>query len=195
MKVENPGSFLDHFIRQTRIHHVQLSGMADVKANMMLTVASVVLTFTVGYLADPTFQWAALTLILFCFASIVAAIYSAMPRVQLPSKKRPKPDVNDPYYNPLFFGSFIHMSLEEYNDVMEQAVNDPSEAVELMVREIYTLGCFLAYRKYRYLRWAYLLFLGGLLAGGLVQALCVTLHNLGFELWQFNLSPASGVGG
>ena len=57
MKVENPGSFLDHFIRQTRIHHVQLSGMADVKANMMLTVASVVLTFTVGYLADPTFQW------------------------------------------------------------------------------------------------------------------------------------------
>ena len=195
MKVENPGSFLDHFIRQTRIHHVQLSGMADMKANMMLTVASVVLTFTVGYLADPAFQWAALTLIIFCFASIVAAIYSAMPRVQLPTKNTPRPDKNDPNYNPLFFGTFIHMTLEEYNDVMEQAVNDPSEAVELMVREIYTLGCFLAYRKYRYLRWAYLLFLSGLLVAGLVQGLCVTLQNLGFETWQFYLTPTSAAMG
>ena len=195
MKIENPGSMVDHFLRQTRIHHVQLSGMADVKANMMLTVASVVLTFTVRYLADPAFQWAALTLILFCFASIVAAIYSAMPRVQLPSKNRPRPDVKDPYYNPLFFGSFIHMTLDEYNDVMERAINNPSESVELMVREIYTLGRFLAYRKYRYLRWAYLLFLSGLLVAGMVQALCVTLHNAGFEPWQFHLAPAAGMGG
>ena len=195
MKVENPGSFLDHFIRQTRIHHVQLSGMADMKANMMLTVASVVLTFTVGYLADPAFQWAALTLIIFCFASIVAAIYSAMPRVQLPTKNTPRPDKNDPNYNPLFFGTFIHMTLEEYNEVMEHAVNDPSDAVELMVREIYTLGCFLAYRKYRYLRWAYLLFLSGLLVAGLVQGLCVTLQNLGFETWQFYLTPTSAAMG
>lgn len=195
MKIDNPGSMVDHFLRQTRIHHVQLSSMADVKANMMLTVASVVLTFTVRYLADPTFQWAALTLILFCFASIVAAIYSAMPRVQLPNKKRPQPDVNSPYYNPLFFGSFIHMSLEEYNDVMEHAINNPSESVELMVREIYTLGSFLAYQKFRYLRWAYLLFLSGLMVAGLVQMLYVLLHNLGFDPWQFNLTPAAGMGG
>jgi hypothetical protein len=195
MKVENPGSFLDHFLRQTRIHHVQLSGMADMKANMMLTVASVVLTFTVGYLADPAFQWAALTLIAFCFASIVAAIYSVMPRVPLPSKNGARHDMKDPNYNPLFFGTFIHMTLEEYNEVMEHAVNDPSEAVELMVREIYTLGCFLAYRKYRYLRWAYLLFLSGLLIAGLVQALCVLLLNLGIEPWHIHLVPASPAGG
>lgn len=195
MNIEKPGSMVDHFLRQTRIHHVQLSSMADVKSNMMLTVASVVLTFTVRYLADPTFQWAALTLILFCFASIVAAIYSAMPRVQLPSKRNPRPDEKSPYYNPLFFGSFIHMTLDEYNDVMERAINDPSESVELMVREIYTLGCFLAYEKFRYLRWAYLLFLSGLLVAGMVQVLYVLLQHCGFEPWQFNLTPASGLGG
>lgn len=194
MKLDHPTSIVDHFLRQTRVHHVQLSSMADVKANMMLTVASVVLTFTVGYLADPAFQWAALTLILFCFASIVAAIYSAMPRVQLPSKKNKRPEANDPNFNPLFFGSFIHMSLEEYNDVMENAVNNPAQAVELMVREIYTLGTFLAYRKYRYLRLAYLLFLSGLLVAGLVQALCVTLQNMGIEPWQFHLAPTSAAG-
>ena len=170
MKIENPGSMVDHFLRQTRIHHVQLSAMADVKANMLLTVASVVLTFTVGYLTEPAFQWAALTLILFCMASIIAAVYSTMPRVALPSKKRARPSDNDPFYNPLFFGSFIHMTLDEYNDVMEEAVNNPSRQVELMVREVYTLGCFLAYRKYRYLRWAYMLFLTGVLAAGAVQA-------------------------
>lgn len=195
MNIEKPGSMVDHFLRQTRAHHVQLSSTADVKSNMMLTVASVVLTFTVRYLADPTFQWAALTLIMFCFASIVAAIYSAMPRVQLPSRRNPRPDKNSPYYNPLFFGSFIHMTLEEYSDVMEHAINDSSESVELMVREIYTLGCYLAYQKFRYLRWAYLLFLSGLLVAGLVQVLYVLLQHWGFETWQFNLTPVSGLGG
>lgn len=192
MKIENPGSTVDHFLRQTRVHHVQLSGMADVKANMMLTVASVVLTFSVGYLADPAFQWAALTLILFCFASIVAAIYSAMPRVLLPGKGVPRPDPKDPNYNPLFFGSFIHMTLEEYTAEMERVINDPSESIELMVREVYSLGCFLAYRKYRYLRWAYLLFLCGLFVAGGVQALCVLLHQMGFTLWTIHLAPTAG---
>lgn len=189
MKIDNPSSMLDHFLRQTRVHHVQLSAMADVKANMMLTVASVVLTFSVGYLTDPAFQWAALTLILFCMGTIIAAIYTTMPRGVTPPKG-PRGDIaQDPKGNPLFFGTFIHLSYEEYCEFIEHAINNPDESVELMVREIYTLGHFLAYRKYRYLRWAYMLFLAGLLISGFVQALCVTLQNLGYEIWFIHLAP------
>ena len=39
MTIHQPGAHLDHMIRQTRIHHVQLSSMADIKANMLLTVS------------------------------------------------------------------------------------------------------------------------------------------------------------
>jgi len=194
MKIEQPTSVLDHFLRQTRVHHVQLSAMADVKANMMLTVASVVLTFSVGYLTDPAFQWASLTLIMFCMATIIAAIYSTMPRVSAPPKPG-KSGATDPNANPLFFGTFVHMSYEDYCDTIEHALNDPNETVELMVREIYTLGCFLAHRKYRYLRWAYLIFLVGLLTSGFVQALFVTLQNLGYQTWFIHLTPPSDIPG
>ena len=163
--------------------------MADVKANMILTVASVVLTLSVSYLADPAFQWAALTLILFCMATIVAAIYSTMPRKFGRVKDGKKDPLSDAPANPLFFGSFVHMTYEEYCKTIEHALNDPNESVELMVREIYTLGTFLAQRKYRYLRWAYLTFLVGLLTSGFVQAVFVTLRNLGYQTWFIHLTP------
>ena len=47
---------------------------------------------------------------------------------------------------------------------METALNEPSRVYELQVREIYILGNFLAHTKYRYLRLAYVTFIGGLLA-------------------------------
>lgn len=193
MNIKTPNSMLDHFLRQTRVHHVQLSAMADVKANMLLTVASVVLTFSVGYLTDPAFQWASLTLILFCMATIVAAIYSTMPRVSVPPKPGAGHPATDPKVNPLFFGTFVHMNYGDFCDTIEHALNDPNESVEFMMREIYTLGSFLAHRKYRYLRWGYLIFLTGLLTSGFVQALMVTLQNLGFEPWYIHLTPPAGV--
>lgn len=191
MRIENPTSMVDHLLRQTRVHHAQLSTMADVKANMMLTVASVILTYTVGYLTDPAYQWGALTLILFCMASIVAAIYATMPRVALPGKK-PKVTAKDSGFNLLFFGSFIHLTYEEFSESMETLLNDPGEAGDAMVREIYTLGTFLAYKKYRFLRWAYMLFLSGLLTAGLVQAIVLTLRNLGYEVWHLDFTPPVG---
>ena len=192
MRLESPTSMTDHLLRQTRVHHVQLSTMADVKANMMLTVASVVLTFTVSYVADPAFQWGAITLILFCMASIVAAIYATMPRVNLPGEQTGAIDKKGPNFNLLFFGSFIHLSYDDFSDSMEELLNDPGMACDAMVREIYTLGNFLAHKKYRYLRWAYMLFLSGLFAAGIVQAVVLTLHNMGFSVWHLEFAPPVG---
>ncbi|MBI2425997.1 MAG: hypothetical protein HYV27_24445 [Candidatus Hydrogenedentes bacterium] len=184
MKVDHPGSMLDNLMRQTRVHHVQLSMMADMKANMMLTVASIVLTYSVGYLNDPFFQWPALTLIGFCMASVFTAILSAMPRVPLPNAKKPV-DRNSPHFNLLFFGSFIHLSYDEFCEEMEKMLNDDNLATEQMVRELYSLGAFLAYRKYRYLYWSYSLFIGGLLCAGLVQIGSVVFKSLGYDIWHF----------
>ncbi|MCF6285041.1 MAG: DUF5706 domain-containing protein [Candidatus Hydrogenedentes bacterium] len=175
MQIQNPTSMVDHLLRQTRVHHVQLSAMADVKANMMLTVASVVLTYTVGYLADPAFQWGAFTLILFCMASVVAAIFATMPRVPLPGKSGGHPDLNGTHFNLLFFGSFIHMSYEEFNESMEKLLNQPGEAVDAMVREIYTLGTFLAYKKYRYLRLTYMIFMYEMIASVLLYEIFMAM--------------------
>ena len=159
MKIDHPGAHLDHLLRQTRQHHVQLSAMADSKANMMLTVASLVITLSLAHLSDPILRWAAMTLIVFCLMTVVAAAYAAMPKV---------PVVSNPRFNLLFFGDFANLSYEEYLRTMEAVMNDPNRVYEAQVREVYTLGCFLARKKYRYVRLAYALFITGLFVSGLV---------------------------
>ena len=43
-------------------------------------------------------------------------------------------------------------------------MNDPSLTYQIQLREIYSLGSFLAQKKYRYLRLAYTAFIVGLFA-------------------------------
>ena len=63
MNIVKPGAHMDHMLRTTRLHHVQLSNMADLKANMMLTISSVLITLSVPYTMKPELKWAAMILI------------------------------------------------------------------------------------------------------------------------------------
>jgi len=169
MKITQPGAHLDHMLRQTRIHHVQLSSMADIKANMLLTVAAVVLTLVAPRAADADLRWPALILIAFCLATVVLAIYAVMPK--LPRRlDGAVPDARHAAFNLLFFGDFVQMPYEQFEREMEKVLNDPSQLYQAQVREIYTLGLFLAQKKYRFLKFAYVTFLVGLLASALAFA-------------------------
>ncbi len=155
-------------LRQTRLHHVQLSSMADLKANMLLTMASVVITLSMPHIMQPHFKWAIVVLDVFCLLTIGLATYAAMPKLPFSLKPGAHPDVNSPGFNLLFFGDFARLEFEEFEAAMEEMMNDPNRTYEAQVRELYTLGRFLATKKYRYLRLAYLSFITGLLASGLI---------------------------
>ena len=163
MKVLQPGAHLDHMLRQTRIHHVQLSSMADIKANMLLTLAALVVTLAAPHVTETALRWPASVLILFCLVTVVFAIYAVMPKIPLRGRAEAK-ELRSPAFNLLFFGDFMQMTYEEFEGAMEKVLNDPSELYQAQVREIYTLGTFLARKKYRFLRLAYLTFRVGLLA-------------------------------
>ena len=66
MKVNKPGVHFDHMLSMSRSHHMNLSVMADQKANMLLTIASVVVTISIPRLIDPVFSASAAVLIFFC---------------------------------------------------------------------------------------------------------------------------------
>src|SRR5687767_11556657 len=163
MTIHQPGAHLDHMLRQTRIHHVQLSSMADLKANMLLTLAALVITFSAPSIANPILRWPALVLMSFCLITIVLAIYAVMPKVPFQAHAITDTERRSPAFNLLFFGDFVQMPYEQFAGAMEKLLNDPSQLYEAQVREIYTLGTFLARKKYRFLRLAYLAFLTGLL--------------------------------
>lgn len=168
-----PATHLDHLMRQTRMHHVQLSAMADVKANIMLTLSAVVTTFSIGYLNDPFLRWPVVVLILFCILTIFCAAYAVMPKLNFDFK----PDVKKLDCNILFFGSFMNLDYVEYAEIMQEIVQSPDKVYEVQIREVYELGVYLGYQKYRYVRLAYQSFLTGLVCSGLTLVM-VELFNL-----------------
>lgn len=175
MKIKQPGNHLDQLIRQTRDHHVKLSSMADVKANILLTVSSVVLTLSVRYVTDPALKWGAIVLMFFCLITGGLAIYTVMPKIPFSLKPGAHPDVHSPTFNLLFFGDFARLSYPEFERAMEEVLNNDDSTYQSQVREVYTLGRFLATKKYRYVRLAYLAFITGLGASVLVLIISVLL--------------------
>jgi len=163
MNIEQPGSQIDHMLRETRHHHIQLSSMADLKANILLTLSSVVMTISARYISDPRLKWSAMVLIFFCLLTIGLSIYTVMPKIPVARRSGPAPDVHNPNFNLLFFGDFINLEYNEFEKAMEEVLNDPSLTYQAQVREVYILGKFLAIKKYRFVRLAYLAFIVGLI--------------------------------
>lgn len=172
MKINNPGAHIDQMLRQTRVHHVQLSMMADQKANMLLTVCAIIIPLTAHFLNNPQYSPVALILICFCVLTMFLAIYTAMPSI----RRHSKTEVASPSFNTLFFGDFTQLDLEEYEMLMEDISNDHSKVYETQVREIYLLGQYLTTHKYRFLRLSYLSFMGGILTSGAVGIIIYFIH-------------------
>jgi uncharacterized membrane protein len=168
MKIQHAGSHLDHMLRQTRIHHVQLSIMADLKANGLMTISAIILTFSAPFIVREQFRFAVIAVLISSLLTIVLATIAVMPGTPLRTRKSGLPDVHHPKFNLLFFGSFVAMEYEQFEAAMEEILNDPSKNYQAQVREIYTLGVFLAAKKYRFLRFAYLAFVIGLLTSALL---------------------------
>jgi hypothetical protein len=143
MEIKQRGSHLDHLVRQTRMHHTQLSSMADMKANMLLTITSVVIT-------------------------IGLATYAVMPKIPFLVKRETADITKTPGFNILFFADFVRLSYEEFEMAMEEVMNDHSLTYQVQIRELYTLGMFLAKKKYLFLRLAYITFIIGAFASALI---------------------------
>lgn len=163
MNLPHETNAVDRLLSQTRAHHVQLSVMADVKANIMLTLASLVLTFSFRYLSNPILRWPVAVNILFCVVTIVMAAYAVMPKISAKLKK-----AQTPQGNMLFFGNFLHMDFAEYEKVMAEILSDHNRVYEEQVKEIYEMGVFLGKSKYRFVRYAYISFISGLMTSGIV---------------------------
>lgn len=164
MKINTPGNEINYLLQQTRVHHMQLSSMADLKANMLLTMASIVVTLAAPQVMKAGSQWPLVVLIGFSLLTILLAAYAVMPKLPFTGATASASDVQSPQFNLLFFGDFSGMTYAQFEAEMERVMNDPSLVYQVQLREIYTLGIFLARKKYRFLQLAYTTFIFGLFA-------------------------------
>jgi len=155
----------DHLLRLVQQHHVQLSTMADTKANIIITVSSIVLTLVLGRVTDPDLRSGLIVLGAFTLIALLLAILAVLPKYRKAARiDGPLPD----HFNVLFFGHFSGLDRARYLDEMARAMR-PGQAYETVVRDVYSLGMYLATHKYPYLRLSYLFFLAGFVAACLVQ--------------------------
>lgn len=172
MKVHEPRPQLDHMLRETRIHLISFSQMADTKANILLSISSVLLSISLTRISDPRFAGALVVLVGFLLITIFLALMTVIPKVQ--GFRYKKHSVHDPNYSPLYFGDYADIPYEEYTQNMEEIMNDSNRTYETMVKEIYYSGVYLVKNKYRYIRLGYIFFFAGLI----VTTLILFIENL-----------------
>lgn len=162
-KKQRPGRGVETMFRTTSTNHIMLSEMADNKANILITINSIILSIVVSVLIrkleeNPSLLIPTLLLVIVCLVTIVFAILATLPTVS--KGKFTRDDIQNKRTNLLFFGNFFGMRIEDYEWSMKEMMKDSDYLYGSMIKDIYYLGKVLG-RKYKMLRIAYTIFMFG----------------------------------
>ena len=156
---------VDNILRVNHGNQMRLGLMADAKANIMITVTSIVFSVTVAKLDNETMKWPLLAFAFGCFFSLLFAIFAIIPNTDYPKVKGSKEiDRSSPIFNPLFFGHFAHLDIHEYKEDYAKILMTDDSVYDSMAGDIFGQGKILALKKYKYLKWSYNSFLIGMSA-------------------------------
>ena len=196
MKRENPfdeipedRTAVDNILRINVTNQMRLTVMADQKANIMITVASIVFSVTVANLDNEVMKWPLLFFAFGCTVSLLAAIFAIIPQTGYP--KLPGSDEIDresPAFNPLFFGHFAHIPIEEYKEDYAETLMTDDRIYDALAGDIYGIGTTLMNNKYKWLRRSYMAFLVGM--SGAITIFCI--QTIGSADWVWDLMGTIG---
>lgn len=154
---------VDYVLRTMQQGLVHFSSMADAKANILLTVCSVVVTVALTRATGSALRLPLLFLAAASAVALLLAILAVLPSVGHPVRPDGSPDRGSKGFNILFFAHASRLSREEYLDEMDRLLRTDPPLYEAILRDIYGQSFVLARKKYPLLRRAYLAFLSGVL--------------------------------
>ena len=165
-KVEGrPDRGIETMFRLTSRNHINLSSIADNKANILISVNSIIISIIISgliktldnhpHLVLPTYMILAINVI-----TIVFAIIALRPNVS--KGKFTRKDIEEKNTNLLFFGNFHGMDRTDYKWGMTEMLNDSNYLYSSLIDDIYFLGKVLG-KKYKYLRYSYNIFMYGII--------------------------------
>ena len=165
-------------LRLTSDNHLELSGLADGKANILISVNAIIISVILTVLlrrleVDTHLTIPTVIFLAFSVATIVVAILATRPKVNQGVFSRE--DILSKKTNLLFFGNFHKATLEEYEWGMSQMMKDEDYLYGTLVKDIYFLGVVLG-RKYKLIRLAYNIFMIGIIVSVLAFTLAVLYH-------------------
>jgi hypothetical protein len=173
LKFYDLGRGVETMYRTTYNTHNNLSALADHKANLMLSINTIMISITLSGLVprlheSPALIAPTIILLLVCLTSIVFATLSTRPKVTKGMVTHE--DIQQRRSNLLFFGNFFNMKLEDFQWGMTEMIRDPEFQYNSMTRDLYFLGKVLN-QKYRYLTICYNVFMFGLIGAVVLFAI------------------------
>jgi len=153
---------VDNIFRLNVTNQMRLNQMADQKANIMITVSAIVFSVTVAELDNPAMKYPLMFFAICCIASLLCAIVAIIPNTNYPKDEDGNLDKTSPQFEPLYFGHFSQMELEEYKEGYAESLMTDDRIYDALADEMYISGKTLALVKYRWIRWSYSSFLLGM---------------------------------
>lgn len=181
-----PKRGIETMFRNTYRTHLNLSAIADNKANMMISLNAIIISVIITYLSAKSSvigtdfaQHRTLIipigmLLLTTLGSIIFAIISAQPDVTRFNFNEKK--IVNRNINLLFFGNFTKLTLEEFQKGIHEIMRDKNSLYTNMTTDIYYLGEVLD-RKYKILRISYTIFMVGLVLTVISFAVAVLTYD------------------
>jgi len=113
------------------------------------------------------------TLAIFTLISLFFAILAVLPKhrtVRVGEGTFPSD------FNLLFFGHFADLSRDRFLREVAATMKPDGSVYKTMANDLYSIGWYLAHRKYKYLRYSYLFFLAGFVLACAEQAWRLFAH-------------------
>jgi hypothetical protein len=166
-------------LRLTSENHLKLSDMADHKANILISVNSIIISVILTVLLrklqeEPYLTIPSIIFLMVSVATIVISILATRPKIS--GGTFTHQDIADKKTNLLFFGNFYKASFEDYNTAMRNMMVDTDYLYGSLIKDIYHLGTVLG-RKYKLIRLAYNIFMIGIVISVIAFALAVTINH------------------
>ncbi len=173
-KARLPERGIETMFRVTMRNHINLSSIADTKANILLSVNAIIISLALSNLIpkldNPSNSYLLVPTIIFVVFSTISMVLSVL--ATRPNVTRgifDKKDVEEKKVNLLFFGNFHKMKLEDFEWAMNELMQDKEYLYSSLSKDLYFLGKVLD-RKYRLLRITYTIFMIGIVVSVLAFA-------------------------
>jgi HD superfamily phosphodiesterase len=173
------GKGIQTMLRLTSGNHLRLSEMADHKANILISVNSIIISVILSvllrkleeetYLVIPT-----IIFLLVAVTTIVVSILATRPKIS--GGEFTVEDIKQKKTNLLFFGNFYKATYDQYNAAMREMMIDTDYLYGSLIKDIYYLGVVLG-RKYKLIRLAYNIFMIGIIVSVLAFAIAVFFND------------------
>lgn len=165
---ESPIRAVQTFFRTNYRNHINLSSIADNKAHIMISVNSILISVLISILSyrnmAETNPQIVLPVILFLVTGLTSLIFAVLcARPKVTALNETLTDKVQRRKNIVFFGNFVNMDLEEYEEAMDAMFRDGELLYGNLTRDLYFLGKVLD-KKYRYLTVSYNIFMIGFAA-------------------------------